>query len=270
MSTNLVLAYIIVFIILFGLTLPVTYLIIRNIIAILGFVKELINEDNGAIIEKHQREQLEKKLRISQEKEKLGLFQYYKHQVTQYIKKYGFWLYVFLLLLGIIYMYTSYGKSFEFPAIQIPERVGIFFLPVLLVITVGYFLARKEKIKWMLQLATIVYIGISVLWDILVLNTFQSLRLVAWLMVSVFLFWSHYRKWAEEKNKRLFELQMKMQKGTLETDNLIQQYQALLEQRHDNKKHFNMLYHLNEEKEIAAMQAYLAQLEKESTHAQSQ
>lgn len=264
MSMNLVLTYIIIFIILFGLTLPVTYLIVRNIIAIFRFIKELANEDNEAIIEKHQREQLEKKLKISLEKENLGLFWYYKRQIKQYIKKYGFWLYGFLFLVGIVCIYFSYGKSFSgLPTLQLPNLVSVFYLPILIVITFGYYIAKNEKIKWILQLITILYVGMSLLWDIFVLNTLEGLWRIVWLSVALFLFWVHYRNWEEENNKKLFELQTKMQKSALETDNLIQQYQNLLEQRHDNKKHFNMLYHLNEEKEIAAMQEYLAQLERE-------
>jgi len=71
---NLFLEYTIIFIILFGLTLPVNYLIIRNIIASFKLLKEIIS-DNEEIIEKYQREQIEENLKKLKEKEEhvLGL-----------------------------------------------------------------------------------------------------------------------------------------------------------------------------------------------------
>ena len=83
------------------------------------------------------------------------------------------------------------------------------------------------------------------------------------LIVWIVIFIGYYYRWQMSKDISFYDLQQKLQASTVVNEELTKQYQALLEQRHDNKKHFNMLYHLNEEKEIAAMQEYLAQLERE-------
>lgn len=263
MNTNLLLAYIIVFLILFGLTLPVTYLIGRNVIAIFQLIKEIAKDEQG-IIEKHQEKRLEERLNLSEEKERLGFFRFYKERIRSALKKYGFGVYTIVLLLFLLGCYLLYMQPEDIlPEIKVPEWSAVIFFPMQFILFVGYFLARTEKRKWQCQLGIIIFIGVKLLWEVLIVHTFANIRLILLLMVASFLFVLHYRKWSFESNEKFRVLQEELHDANFATDKLVQQYQSLLEQRHDNKKHFNMLYYLNQEKEIEAMQEYLTQLEQE-------
>jgi len=140
-------------------------------------------------------------------------------------------------------------------------------LPVISLLTIGYFLAKSEKMKWVLQFMLIIYIGVKLLWDVIVLKNVVSIGLIAWLFVASFLFTVHYRKWKKENDEKMSMLQLELQQEYYSRNQVVKQYHELLERRHDNKKHFNMLYHLNQEKEISAMQEYLAHLKKEEQQA---
>lgn len=264
MNTNLLLPSVIVFIILFGLTLPVTYLLIRNVIASVKFIKELIEHDENGIIEKSQKAEMERRLVVLREKEKIGYFRYYVKQIRNWLKKHSFGFYIFFLFSIIVFSYLSFNKNvIVFPTIKMPEWVGLVFFPTILFLTTGYFLAKTEKTKFFLQFATVIYIGIRLLWSIMVLKTIGSIGLVGWFIVSLTLCIIHYKNWVNEHDKKIEILKFRLQEECYSTNLILAQYQELLEQRHDNKKHFNMLYHLNEERQITAMQEYLAQLEKE-------
>ena len=265
MNTDFILPYIIIFVILFGLTLPVNFIIFRTVIEIVKFFKSLLAEEESVrIIEKCQREELERRLKAQEEKQRIGYFHYYMRAIRIRLKKYGYILYVLLLLAVLVVAYVPLqNKEFMLPAIQIPEWVGFVFFPVLLFLTAGYLLAKTEKTKWQLQFATVIYIGVRILWGIIVEKTMVRIGFLGWFVVALLLCISHYSRWIAEHEKRVETLNERLQEEGYSSDLFVSQYQALLAQRPDHKMHF--LYYLNEEKQIDAMQDYLDQLDREQT-----
>ncbi len=149
------------------------------------------------------------------------------------------------------------------PKVQNAQIAESVLLPIDLVAFFGYWLCKGEKRKWQYSLVLIVVDILQISWKLFVMHSPFIVMDVMMLIVWILIFIGYYHRCQMSKDICFYDLQQKMKESTAVNEQLAQQYQALLELRHDNKKHFNMLYHLNEEKQIAAMQEYLAQLEKE-------
>ncbi len=165
-----------------------------------------------------------------------------------------------LLAIGAIFLKQWFSLMPEVENTQMAENL---LLPIDLIALFGYWLCKGEKRKWQYSLLLIVVDILQISWKLFIMHSpfiiMDSMMLIVWIVIFI----GYYYRWQMSKDISFYDLQQKLQASTVVNEELTKQYQALLEQRHDNKKHFNMLYHLNEEKEIAAMQEYLAQLERE-------
>lgn len=194
---------------------------------------------------------------------------YYLVRVLLYIRKHKKQTVVLCLgvIVGIVLLYEW---LYVFSKLYNPKAAEYLLYPIDLMAFFGYWLCKTEKRKWQYSFLLVIIASVQISWKLFIIHSpfiiTDTMLLVVWTCTSL----GYYYKWCVNNEKEFQDLQQKLQVSTVVNEKLAKQYQALLEQRHDNKKHFNMLYHLNEEKQIVAMQAYLAQLEKESTHTQSQ
>lgn len=152
------------------------------------------------------------------------------------------------------------------PELERPQMSEGVLLPIDLIAFFGYWLCKSKKRKWQYSLLLIVIDLLQIIWKLFVMHSPFIVMDTMLLIVWIFIFGNYYFQWRMENEKNLMDLSKKMQENATINAQFMKQYQFLLEQRHDNKKHFNMLYYLNQEKEITAMQEYLEQLEQERLH----
>jgi len=253
MTFQMIIAMIIVIVIIIGGCLPRLYIDFKYFQSFIEMMKKIVRTICETIknntYEDGNNENIEAEVYYT----KKLVFFVIKH------KKEVLFLCLFVLI-GVVFLCKWISIM---PQIDNPRIFENILSSVDIVAFLGYWLCKSEKRKWQYSLVLIILDILRISWKVLIMHSpfiaMDTMLLIFWIVI----FLRYYYQWQKIKDICFFDLQQKMQNLNIENEKLLKNYQILLEQHHDNKKHFNMLYHLNQEKEIMAMQDYLKQLEQE-------
>lgn len=270
MTLEMASGLLIVISIIFVLTLPFFYLLLRSLRAFLVLLKELKTDYKRIAAEMdaeealHMEEKLIEYLQRQQEKQEIGLVQYYIKRLKYFLKHYGSWLYMILGAIACVSIIVSpllSGLFSSSASIQNPKLVFLFLFPVELISCIFYWCCKTDKRKWQSGVVFIIVLVLGMLWEFAVQKTrmaFTSFFLILLMLFSVIY---HYRRWKQDYNQKLLDLEKLLQENSFTNHELLKQYQHLREMRHDTKKHLSILQYLSQDAEIDAIQTYIDQLE---------
>lgn len=261
----------IVFSIIFVLTLPFNYLFLRFIRELLKLLKELKADYKriAAEMDEQEAEYMEENLAVylqkQQEKQEKGTFRYYTDKLKHVLNKYGIWLYmvigVLAVGLAILSPVLSGLQNDSMNTLENPKHAALIFLPVELILFFVYWCSKTDKRKWQSGAMLILVLFLSMVWELVVEKSAKGYTNLFLIMLMVVTVRQHYSRWKQECERKFMELEKMLSESSYASHALLEQYNKLREFRHDTRKHFTVLQYLTQEKEIEMMQTYIRQLE---------
>ncbi len=269
MDTNLIIVWIGIIVIIVGTTLPVTYILFRwlcGLINALKVVKAEVVDEYQNFSMRGAEEQLTKHMQKQQEKHAKGAFRYYLDKIKEILNQYGIWLYMVfgVLVVGFIILSPMLSglRNNSINTLENPKHAALIFLPVELILFFIYWCSKTDKRKWQSGVILILVLFLSMVWELTVersVKGYTNLFLIMLMFVTVV---HHYKRWKQDCDKKILELEEILRNKDMGNYVLIQQYMQLREKRHDRKKHLTILRYLSQEKEIETIKKYIKQLER--------